>query len=770
MTQQRESLRDGWSLSPYTLVRTTGFPFELVERLNCSKTAAMLDTPLEEQALQETYAAEFASLLSRLHEASIRPDFQEALFLSSPSAFAGLHVPAPGSPIRSKERKLLRHLLLYLQRVTTKCDTNSFFGPTWWGRAGQGQELIAFSAPARFAIARRCVLWTHWAVTAIAEVIAADPQVQAHLALWPAHGLALSGEQAWLTDFSATPPETQGPIALNDVEQHLLTQCLAPGARLRREELMEETTTRRAALDSLITRGLLRSAIEIPSGLEQPLDWLVASLQSFPEPVKQHWLPLLAELEASRVRYQDGDLEQRQREKVHMSSLFESACQRDATRGEGTFYSDRSLLCEEARRDWQRCDLGEPLLTDIAREILPVTYTLLDIQCRRQRLRQAAASAWFATAFSDETDVSLPRMLAAAEGDEALETALAGAEESVVPASAELALWLCQGGPSRRRVEISPQVMQDRAASIDLLPCVVNPDLMIGARSIEAANNGDYYLVLGEEHTMQDLTVRTSASAFHHEKEEAVMASARQYARILPGVTVAEPVLEHTDKTKVLLPHPLLQIEFAGRALDPLSSAANAVPGILRAGDLRVRCQGETLSLLAPGIDAIVLTRTPVWSPFNRTSILNIFALPHCNRFEGQIYSYPPGCTHFPRVTSGRLVIHRETWWMDPQPAWKKVSGYSLNIWRQLRAWRAEQQVPEQVFVRFRDEPKPVFMDFRNSLLIDWFMRKIATTEHPACISEFLPEATDLWLRDAGGRYCCEFRMTMYLDGGYPAA
>jgi len=30
-----------------------------------------------------------------------------------------------------------------------------------------------------------------------------------------------------------------------------------------------------------------------------------------------------------------------------------------------------------------------------------------------------------------------------------------------------------------------------------------------------------------------------------------------------------------------------------------------------------------------------------------------------------------------------------------------------------------------------------------------------------------LPEVQDLWIHDAAGHYCCEFRMTLYLDGEY---
>lgn len=105
---------------------------------------------------------------------------------------------------------------------------------------------------------------------------------------------------------------------------------------------------------------------------------------------------------------------------------------------------------------------------------------------------------------------------------------------------------------------------------------------------------------------------------------------------------------------------------------------------------------------------------------------------------------------------------------MNPCPAWKREQGYSLSAWRELRRWRDEQGVPERVFVHFRDEPKPVFLDFRNPLLVNWFVRKIACADHAAQITELLPDAGNLWLQDDRGHYCCEFRMTLYLDGHVP--
>src|SRR5579863_9820251 len=139
----------------------------------------------------------------------------------------------------------------------------------------------------------------------------------------------------------------------------------------------------------------------------------------------------------------------------------------------------------------------------------------MDNQARRHRLRQSVTADWFAATFPGDAEVSLPRMLAVADHDESLQQALAQVEEVIEPYSTGLGRWLCQGNAERRHVEIAPAIMHDRATAVEQMPCVVNLDLMIGANGVAAANRGDYYLVLGEAHTMQDLLVRSSPVVTH---------------------------------------------------------------------------------------------------------------------------------------------------------------------------------------------------------------------------------------------------------------
>ena len=92
-----------------------------------------------------------------------------------------------------------RHLLLYLQRVATKNDTFSQFGPSGWGRADAECKGIELAPEA--GIATREAFLERWTAHALAAAINSDPDIPAPLqvaALEPyAFEVLLSDVQQW---------------------------------------------------------------------------------------------------------------------------------------------------------------------------------------------------------------------------------------------------------------------------------------------------------------------------------------------------------------------------------------------------------------------------------------------------------------------------------------------------------------------------------------------------------------------------------------------
>jgi hypothetical protein len=86
-----------------------------------------------------------------------------------------------------------------------------------------------------------------------------------------------------------------------------------------------------------------------------------------------------------------------------------------------------------------------------------------------------------------------------------------------------------------------------------------------------------------------------------------------------------------------------------------------------------------------------------------------------------------------------------------------------------FRKFRKRYALPETLFVRgclhhrlnFHKDVKPMFMDFRNPLLVE-VLSKITTRFRRLSVTEMLPRMEDCWLEGPdGGHHSCEFRVVV---------
>ncbi|MCA1660032.1 MAG: lantibiotic dehydratase family protein, partial [Verrucomicrobiaceae bacterium] len=178
-----------YRLAPVFLVRAAGVPFDHLEKLATRRTAASAREALVRQdkpeqaraAVESVLRAELdearAALLASSH-AVLPPylvfgagQFRERLSDLKPDA------PLPSRNARIRERE--RHLLLYLQRVCSKNDTFSRFGPSAWGRIGANAALtLEKDAP----ISARDHFFERWVAHVVAAALNADPESRLEIA------------------------------------------------------------------------------------------------------------------------------------------------------------------------------------------------------------------------------------------------------------------------------------------------------------------------------------------------------------------------------------------------------------------------------------------------------------------------------------------------------------------------------------------------------------------------------------------------------------
>lgn len=718
------------------------------EELACCADAAALQGALQawnaavaaaqqaEALAAQRFDAELLASRAALHVQFGQARVAEAVFLSSPHLHATAlprYAAEPPGTLRPSDRKRLeRQLTMYLQRLCTKNETTSFFGPIGYGRVDNGPRAPADPGtwPLHWQqrpLGRRHAFMAHWAVQALADRLAAVPAVRARLQPRWRPGLQRRGrdtlvsavqDRAW-----ALPPACAD--LLDDVDRGLDVRALVQ----RHGE---------ATLVALEQRGVLRTGVPLAIGETQALEALVDWLHRHAECENEGegdsvapWRAGLAHLLALKQSFAAAGMDRRPALLAQAERAFEGLAGQPAQRDAGKIYADRSLFYEE-------CVSGhEQLRADPAwaQQVQARLGALLDLFARHALLQREALAALggriFTQLFGAERR-SVP-FLHFAERLTGSPLAAGWAAEaaqwrSPVQEAMHCALQaLATAG--RREVEL-PSAWLEAATWPGPLhseqPLLASPDLMIVRQP-----DGQPLLVLGEVH--DTLMLWGWALAFA-EDAPALQAEMEGFASALDLRHVLNIVGGRRRK--------IVPFEYPGASVELRSGCGLRNPAV-PAADLEVRLEDGRARLYRAG-DA-----TPkVLHNGELASLAHaLFALPRCVPFSLDLGA------HTPRVVLGGVVLQRERWRLERSEAGlaNDYPGTSFALFRDMRRLRQRLAMPERVFFKSPAEPKPVFIDFRSHLLLE-ALDALWPPGTPGTFSEMLPDTDQLWLTDGNGQ------------------
>ncbi|MEH1015111.1 lantibiotic dehydratase [Micromonospora sp. CPCC 206060] len=654
-------------------------------------------------------------------------------------------------------------LARYLQRVTTKNETNSHFGPVSVGRfdpAAPAGVSWTDGAPLR-----RFAYFSHWAAEEIGRTLAGWPQVRRHVRPrrhpWAAPDGAQVRRYASTTltgmpadwDFVEYPP-----YRLTDGQRWLFERAdgWATLAELHRRWATERGGTAPEldeTVDRLCADGLLVAHFEVPVGAAEPLRALREQLPA-DDPGTAGARVALDGLQRLVDAFAVADHDARARIFTELRGAYTELTGAAASRNSGRHYADRGLLHEEALSPVDRVRADATLRNFVTGD-LAVLYDLLLVGPRhRMRREREVLADWFVGRFGAGAEVSLGTFYRGYFTDRAdIVRRCAVVDDELAAIDREL-MALLTAGASRddREVEV------DRAALVEFLGryprvpgAVCNPDLMLAATSREALAAGDFLAVVGDCHAMRELLTHTCYSPLVEAEQPATVAGIMAgYRGILePDEVLCDVVRTHHDKTdvQVLLPTP--DVEFHGRSpkdRDRVVPAA-ALRVAHRAGGLQLRASGwpGRLRLLAPPATGPSIARDPLAG----------FAFPR--HFGGvTIRGDHP---HLPRLRCGRVVLQRELWRIDCAAL---AAGGDAAGFRAAHQLRRRYGLPRLVFAKPPGEPKPVFVDFESPLLVRQLCRLVRGRTGTTLFTEMLPGPDQLWLTVDGRRYTSEVRCAVF--------
>lgn len=684
--------------------RVDAEPDDVGLRHDLSRWTALLDAADRATAeFRERYPTHLRRLREQLHRSVGRDPVREAVGLLNPGfgqVLTGYLAQGPASAPRSRDHSLEQRIVLYLQRLTAKNETNSFFGPI-------GTATIDPQGPDGFTVSGvpdcgpPTVFSSPHVSRALASRIASDPELAAEIPLRRSPMFEVVGDRL-----------VHLPTGRST---HLTADELAAWNAGRRHVDGEGDAAAR-----LIRFGALLPRIPLDLYSAEPLDSLVDWLRRLRHrSTATHWLDRISDLRAGITAFatttgagRGGALSMLERRVAELT-------ERPERRGAGEMYADRSVLFEE-RENQLTLTIGGERAATLPAELEPALTYWAAVGRQRWAQHQRAAIALFDRTWPNATEIPLPAYLAAAAQLPVVDEPT-GAQTHI----AELV------GESTDEVRLAPEQLSALASALDG-PVLSSVDIMIAGDSPGA---GGSRWVFGEAHAGHLLSVFPTD---YYARARRPLASEERDRWLFDALSRAgrRPAWLVTGReTKIFqYPQPAVAVQ-----LRPHLPDDKALP----ASRLRVRRE----------VDQVVLhdDRGPLWLlPAVRPATTGFDPLAPLSVPAVQNIPFG-GDGSRPRVVIGNVVAQRASWHI-PIPRLTALSG--VDQFLAARSFRREHNMPELVFVRLPWERKPTLLDFRNPLSVRAFAGQLrnAPAGQPERLrfTEMLPGPDDLWL--AGGR------------------
>ncbi|MFJ9631668.1 lantibiotic dehydratase [Streptomyces sp. NPDC101175] len=734
---------------------------------------------------QESFTARHRARLDRARIAVVEAFGDErlrhVLLLSNDAAY-----PEFAAWLDSFEGDMGRHtrrmtdlLTMYLQRVTTKNETHSHFGPFTVGRVGDAPGIEWTSEREM----ERRTLFSHWAAEKLAQSAAAVPGLfdfvrprrrplsflrDGRIDLY-----AFTTRDGLDTDWNF---QHLGGRRAAAHEEWLWRRC--DGGRTLRELRSEWDTGPGShtavpfeqVLKELVAREWVVAEFEIPVGDHEPLAALRRLLLSAPPEEAAPMLSAIGRFEEDLARFAQLPLAERPAALTATKARFEKLTGTAANRNSGLHYADRSILFEEAHGEPAGLTIGPDIARFITDELSIVYETVLARPRLRMRRELAILTRWVAERFGADVEVPLDRLYSEFFRDRhALEEQCAAVEAELAALDRVITdALLGDGGVDRPEVVVERDRMEAILAARPRTPAaVVDPDVLFAATSRQDLREGRFTAVIGDCHAVREVITHTSFGPLIQERAPELLPEVYEgYLSLLDdGEVLANLSRGHPDKSSTQLVYPCYDLEVYGRS-------GQTRDRVVQPSQLYVVLRDERLELRAHGVAGrLRLMAPPAGGPSIRQDPLSPFAFP---RHFGGAGLDAPALEHIPRIRCGRVVLQRETWRVPAArlrgtaafdgPAGPTGGEEAAEFVAACRL-RSELGLPRHVFVKVPGEPKPIYVDWHAPLLVRQLCRLAARKDGTLEISEMLPTPDQRWLSLRGHRYTSELRCAVFSPG-----
>jgi len=786
----------GWSIRKYILNRTSGFPFEIMEKFRFRRSSEVLGALIERENLLNLIlgsnelikknlkaSTEDAHLIfnQELYEARILlqdvfsyPELSEAIFFCTFKGYDNLlrHQEVPINR-NSKWRRNEQTLMLYLQRFCTKCDTNSFFGPTYVGEtnAHLSKNLLVRVGKGPL-IKKRRAFFSHWASIALCNQIASDPGIINQLRLISNPLSYISGNRivklyfdqsvfkACIKSFVASPIELAAIKYCSGRSYGQLVEYLSDLFPKYSQSWIAEV------LGSLLERGHILFELLFPMGDFAPLASIIKYLKKIESPRKKYWLNQTQNLDQLLNMFNSvRTFLERKSILNEMNIVFSAVTGAPYFRGG----EDRMLISEECERNIARMELGRNLSANLKERLSLISNVNLIMTQLNVRVQKEAFSRKLREQFQKKSCIPLFEFIRRNKNW------LYQKRYRVHPDVRKLYQRLQENIRDAMNtnvdiIELDTKLIQDFVADhAELLETKswISPDIFICAPSPDSVNRGDFDVIYSESHPLFEYV--SHLVEIYDQKNDIKREINENYKRFLREGSEELAVIHYDPRNK----YSKKWRSFPKRIILGYSTFSQDKGRDILPSDILISFDPRKNSLLlvssssSSRLEVIDYILPPFYFFKYCGSSLGVdfeFEIRHLVRSIREDLCRSESIKMFPRIRIGGMTILRKAWILKKEDMrLDQAPQNDFDLFSAITRMRRAFHLPRRGFFKgigFSVD-KPIFIDFENFFLVEVFYKKLLQWNE-GWLEEMYPSPEDMWLvDDRGNRYVNEIRLTM---------
>ncbi|MEO6191946.1 MAG: lantibiotic dehydratase [Thermoanaerobaculia bacterium] len=758
--------------------RTPLLPFEELEAFGegLEAPAAAADPKRLPERLENALAADRERLRDRLRALADRPEVLEAVFLASPSLHESLSLWR-GQPDSKKGQRAERALVRYLYRMTARATPFGLFSG-----CSLGPVEAAPGAATRVAVGPRAAYERHTRLDmdylfALCEDLARDPEVRAALTYRPNSSLyRAAGRLRYAEARLDKKVRSHHLVAVdsNDYLEEALRRAEGGATALEVAEALVAfdpdgdvtIDEAREFVTELIDSQILVSDLSTPVTGPEAIHDLIEQLRRIPNTaIARDTMERLVQV---RTALEELDAGGPGADPARYEAVAETL------RELPTPVEMSRLFQLDMIKPGDRPALGGEVLAEIVRALEILLRLAVDRQVEGlERFRKDFNERFegrempLLQALDEEVGIGYERASDfGAEASPLLRGMALGAaaEQNSVSWGRVQAFLLSRLNRAlaegERQIEITAEDL-DRMAPVDdaakkksPFPEAFHVMVTLAAASQEALDRGDFQILFDNAGGPSGARLLGRFCHADAELNRKVATHLRAEEALHPEAIFAEIVHLPQGRIGNILARPVLreyEIPFLGRSGAPLEKQ-------IPVNDLRVSVAGPRVVLRSARLGKEVIPRMTSAHNFVHGS-LGIYrflcTLQSQGTLGGVTWGWGPldSAPFLPRVTSGRVVLARASWWMlqDEIKALAKTKG--AERYQAVQDWRQKRGLPR--LIALVDADNELLVDLDNVLSIETFLDVVEDRDR-ARLVEFFPGPDLLAAAGPEGRFLNE--------------